>query len=522
MEFGISGGKEFNMKKISNVFWISLAIVLVAVIFGVAAPNFFEEVTGNIQVMLTTAFGWYYLILVTVIVVFCIFLIFSPVGAIKLGKSDEKPEFSKGSWFAMLFSAGMGIGLVFWGAAEPLSHFITPPLAEGGTPAAHKEAMRYTFFHWGIHAWAIYGIVALSLAYYQFRKGEPGLISATLKPVLGKSMEGMLGTIVDVLAVFATIVGVATTLGFGAAQINGGLSYLWGIPNTFTTQFIIVAVVTVLFMISAWSGLGKGIKILSNANIFLAVALLILMFITGPTILILNLFTDSIGGYIQNIVHMSFRIAPLNEEHRSWINAWTIFYWAWWISWSPFVGIFIARVSRGRTIREFVIGVLLLPAIVSFFWFTVFGTSAIEIQNAGIVDLTQFSTEEVLFAVFSQYPWSTILSLVALILVGTFFITSADSATFVLGMQTTYGSLTPPNSVKLTWGIAQSTVALILLYSGGLQALQNTLIAAAFPFSFIMLLMLVSLYRSLVKEKKELGLYFKPKRIKELEPEPQE
>jgi glycine betaine transporter len=499
------------MKKISNVFWISVAIVLAAVIFGVTAPDSFEEATGNIQAFITTAFGWYYLILVTVLVIFCVFLIFNPVGAIKLGKPDEKPEYSKATWFAMLFSAGMGIGLVFWGAAEPLSHYMSPPLAEGGTAAANKEAMRYTFFHWGIHAWAIYAIVALSLAYFQFRKGEPGLISATLKPVLGKSMEGPLGTLVDVFAVFATVIGVATTLGFGAAQINGGLSYLLGIPNNFTVQFIIIAVVTVLFMISAWSGLSKGIKYLSNANMFLAIALLLLMFIGGPTILILNIFTDSLGGYIQNIIRMSFRIAPLNEEHRSWINGWTIFYWAWWISWSPFVGIFIARVSRGRTIREFLIGVLLLPALVSFFWFAVFGTSAIEIQNAGNVDLSSFATEEVLFAIFNAMPMSTILSIVAIILISTFFITSADSATFVLGMQTTHGSLTPPNSVKLTWGIAQSTVALILLYSGGLQALQNALIGAAFPFSFIMLLMMISLYRALAKEKKELGLYLKPK-----------
>lgn len=499
------------MKKISNVFWISIALVMAAVIFGVTAPSSFEEMTGNIQSFLTSAFGWYYLILVTIILVFCLFLIFSPVGAIKLGKQDEKPEFSKATWFAMLFSAGMGIGLVFWGAAEPLSHFITPPLAEGGTAAAQKEAMRYTFFHWGIHAWAIYAIVALALAYFQFRKGEPGLISVTLKPILGKTMDGALGTLVDVLAVFATVVGVATTLGFGAAQINGGLSYLWGIPINFKVQLVIVLVVTVLFMISAWSGLGKGIKILSNANMALAVALLLLMFITGSTVFILNMFTDSIGGYIQNIIQMSFRIAPLNEEHRSWINGWTIFYWAWWISWSPFVGIFIARVSRGRTIREFIIGVLLLPALVSFFWFSVFGTSAIEVQKAGNIDLSQFATEEILFAMFSQFPWSGVLSIVAIILVSTFFITSADSATFVLGMQTTYGSLTPPNGVKLAWGIAQSTVALILLYSGGLQALQNALIAAAFPFSFIMVLMLVSLYRSLVKEKKELGLFHKPK-----------
>ncbi|MCH1624229.1 glycine betaine uptake BCCT transporter [Ferdinandcohnia quinoae] len=503
------------MKQISNVFWISVAVVLAAVIFGATAPSSFEEATGNVQAFLTTAFGWYYLILVTVIVLFCIFLIFSPVGAIKLGKQDEKPEYTKASWFAMLFSAGMGIGLVFWGAAEPLSHFADPPLAEPMSNAAIKESMRYTFFHWGIHAWAVYAIVALSLAYFQFRKGEPGLISSTLKPVLGKSMDGILGTIIDVLAVVATVVGVATTLGFGAAQINGGLSFLFDIPNNFSVQLIIIGVVTVLFILSAWSGLGKGIKYLSNANMFLAIALLILMFVAGPTILILNMFTDSLGGYIQNIIQMSFRIAPLNEEHRAWINEWTIFYWAWWISWSPFVGIFIARVSRGRTIREFIIGVLLLPALVSFFWFAVFGTSAIDVQNAGNVDLTQFVTEEVLFAIFNESSLSTILSIVAVILVSTFFITSADSATFVLGMQTTHGSLTPPNTVKLTWGIAQSTVAVILLYSGGLQALQNALIGAAFPFSFIIVLMMISLYRSLSREKKELGLYHKPKPRKE-------
>lgn len=418
----------------------------------------------------------------------------------------------------MLFSAGMGIGLVFWGAAEPLSHFVDPPLAEPSTDAAYKEAMRYTFFHWGIHAWGIYAIVALVLAYFNFRKGEPGLISATLKPVLGKkAMDGILGTIVDVLAVVATVVGVATTLGFGATQINGGLSFLFGIPSNFTIQLIIVAIVTVLFIISAASGLGKGIQILSNANMFLAIALLILMFIVGPTILILNMFTDSIGGYIQNIVQMSFRIAPLNDEHRSWINSWTIFYWAWWISWAPFVGIFIARVSKGRTIREFVIGVLLLPTLVSFIWFAVFGTSAIEIQKAVPTDISSLATEEVLFAIFNELPWSTILSIVAIALVSTFFITSADSATFVLGMQTTNGSLTPPTAVKLTWGVAQSLIALVLLFSGGLQALQNALIIAAFPFSFIIILMMISLYRSLAKDKKELGLYHKPKPRKKAE-----
>ncbi|RLQ96180.1 glycine betaine uptake BCCT transporter [Falsibacillus albus] len=501
------------MKNISSVFWITVAIVLASVIYGVAAPKNFEDVTANIQDFITSSFGWYYLILVTLIVVFCLFLIASPIGSIRLGKPDERPEYSTGTWFAMLFSAGMGIGLVFWGAAEPLSHFaVSPPLAKPGTDQALKESMRYTFFHWGLHAWGIYAIVALALAYFKFRKGKPGLISVTLEPLLGRYSKGAVGTIVDVIAVFATVVGVATTLGFGAVQINGGLSYLFDIPKSFTVQFIIVLVVTVLFMISAWSGLSKGIKYLSNTNMVLAVALLVLMLIVGPTLFILNLFTDSLGSYIQNIVQMSFRIAPLNAQHRDWINGWTIFYWAWWISWSPFVGIFIARVSRGRTIREFLFGVLILPALVSFLWFAVFGTAAIDVQQSGAADLTKLATEQTLFAVFNQFPMSTLLSIVAIILIGTFFITSADSATFVLGMQTTYGSLTPPNTVKLTWGIAQSSVALILLYSGGLQALQNALIVAAFPFSFIMILMMISLYKALNHEKKELGLYIKPKK----------
>ncbi|WP_163580869.1 glycine betaine uptake BCCT transporter [Gracilibacillus saliphilus] len=499
------------MKKISSVFWITISIVLAAVIFGIAAPSSFEKLTENIQAMITSTFGWYYLILVTVIVLFCIFLIFSPVGAIKLGKPDDKPDFKKSTWFAMLFSAGMGIGLVFWGAAEPLSHYLNPPLAEGGTNAAQKEAMRYVFFHWGIHAWGIYSMVGLVLAYFKFRKNEPGLVSATLKPLFGSKMNGGFGKVIDVLAVFATVVGVATTLGFGAAQINGGLSYLTGVPNNFTVQFIIIIVVTILFMISASTGLGKGIKYLSNTNMVLAVGLFALMFFIGPTILILNMFTDSIGGYIQNLIQMSFRIAPLNEEHRTWINDWTIFYWAWWISWSPFVGIFIARVSRGRTIREFMMVVLLLPSVVSFLWFTTFGISSIGVQKSGNIDLSPLPTEQILFAVFSEYPGSVILSIVAIALISTFFITSADSATFVLGMQTTYGSLTPPNRVKMIWGIAQSAIALVLLYSGGLQALQNILVIAALPFSFIMCLMMLSLYRSLAKEKKELGLYLKPK-----------
>jgi glycine betaine transporter len=490
------------MKKITNVFWYTLVLVVLAVGYGALAPESFEKVTGNMQSFITSTFGWYYLTIVSIMVLFTLIVIVSPFGKIRLGKDTDRPEYSRISWFSMLFSAGMGIGLVFWGAAEPLSHFaIDPATAEPGTDAAFKESMRYTFFHWGLHAWAIYAIVALALAYFQFRKGEPGLISATLKPIFGDKMNGPWGVLVDVFAVFATVVGVATTLGFGAIQINGGLSYIFGIPNEYWVQVVIIAVVTVLFLASAWSGLSKGIKYLSNANMILAVVLLALVVVLGPTLLIFNMFTDSLGSYIQNIVRMSFRAAPLDEGNRDWINGWTIFYWAWWISWSPFVGVFIARVSKGRTIREFLIGVLMIPSIVSFFWFAAFGTTAIDVQKKG-TDLTRLATEETLFAVFNQMPMSLVLSIVAVILISTFFITSADSATFVLGMQTTNGSMHPPNMIKIIWGVSQSLIAVILLSAEGLSALQNMLIVAAFPFSFIMMLMMLSLYKSLTLEVK--------------------
>lgn len=492
------------MKKVTNVFWITLALVIVTVLFGAIVPEGFESVTANMQAFITSTFGWYYLIIVGLMVVFMLFLIFSPYGKIRLGKDTDRPAYSRPTWFAMLFSAGMGIGLVFWGAAEPLSHFaVSSPTGETGTDQAFRDSMRYTFFHWGLHAWAIYAIVALALAYFQFRKGEPGLISATLKPIFGDKMSGPWGVVVDVFAVFATVVGVATTLGFGAVQISGGLAYLLGIEVSYPLQVIIIAVVTVLFIASAWTGLSKGIKYLSNTNMVLAIALLIGVVVLGPTLLIFNMFTDSLGAYLQNIVRMSFRAAPLDGESRDWINGWTIFYWAWWISWAPFVGIFIARVSKGRTIREFLTGVLLLPSLVSFFWFSAFGSTAINVQKSGI-NLSGLATEEVLFATFNELPFATILSIIAIVLISTFFITSADSATFVLGMQTTGGSMNPDNSVKIIWGIAQSLIAVILLAANGLTALQNALIIAALPFSFIMVLMMISTVKALQLERKRL------------------
>lgn len=491
------------MKKVSKVFYITLVLVIIAVALGAIFPVKFEEITGNIQAFVSTSFGWYYMLLLSAMVIFSIFIAVSPYGKIRLGKDNERPEFSTVSWVAMLFSAGMGIGLVFYGAAEPLSHYVTdPPTAKAGSDAAFKEGLSYSYFHWGLHVWAMYGITALSLAFFQFRKGEPGLISATLKPLFGDKMKGPFGVLIDVLAVFATVFGVATSLGFGAVQINGGLSHLFGVEVGFTAQFFIITVVTILFLISAWSGLSKGIKYLSNVNMVLAVILLVVVLIIGPTLLILNMFTETFGLYMQNIMKMSFRTAPLAGDNRSWLDGWTLFYWAWWISWAPFVGMFIARISRGRTIREFLTGVLVIPTIFVSIWFAAFGTTAGDIQNKGI-DLSQFATELVLFNMFDHLSLSLFLSIVAILLIASFFITSADSATFVLGMQSTNGSLIPPNKVKVIWGLAQSAVALILLYVGGLAAIQNTIIVAALPFSFVMILMVIALFKALSKEVKK-------------------
>ncbi|MHA6250920.1 glycine betaine uptake BCCT transporter [Oceanobacillus sp. CAU 1775] len=488
------------MKKVSIVFYIALAIVIVMVILGATFPEEFKDITSYVQGLVSTTFGWYYMLLMTALVVVALIIAFSRFGKIRLGKDSDRPDFSTITWIGMLFSAGMGIGLVFYGAAEPLAHYIVDsPNAEVGSDQAFKDALSYSYFHWGLHVWAMYGVVALSLAFFQFRKGEPGLISATLKPLFGDRMNGPFGVAVDVLAVFATVFGVATSLGFGASQINGGLSHLFGIDVGFWPQLIIIIVATMLFILSAWSGLSRGIRYLSNTNVVLAVILLIIVIIIGPTVLIMNMFTESFGNYIQNIVQMSFQTAPLAGDNRAWLDGWTIFYWAWWVSWAPFVGMFIARVSRGRTIREFLLGVMIIPTVFISIWFAAFGTTAGFFQDSG-VDLAQHSTELVLFNMFDQLPMSFILSILAILLIASFFITSADSATFVLGMQTSFGSLSPANTIKIIWGFAQSAVAVILLYVGGLQALQNSIIIAALPFSFVIILMVIALYKALKKE----------------------
>ncbi len=493
----------FNtLSQSTPVFKVSLSLSGAFLLWGALAPEHLAQVTGNIQKFLLDSFGWFYLLSALGFLVGAIFLIFSKYGNIFLGQEGDTPEFPLLTWFAMLFCAGMGIGLVFWGVAEPSSHFYDPPMGTGGTPEAAKLALRYSFFHWGLHPWAIYTMVALCLAYFQFRKQNPGLISHSCRNLLGNKVDGPIGHTIDIIAVCATVFGVATSLGFGAIQISGGISYLFNVPNSIITQLLLIVAVTILFLLSAQTGLQRGIKYLSNMNMVLAIFLLFYLFVLGPTNFIIEVFTSTFGEYLQNLPTMSLDLAPFKDS--SWIKNWTLFYWAWWIAWAPFVGTFIARISKGRTVREFVLGVLLVPSLFCAFWFSVFGGTAISLEmvdHVGIQHVIKEKGVEVaLFAVLDQFPFGWVMSIIAIFLIATFFITSADSATFVLGTLTTHGNLNPSNSVKLTWGIVQSVAAAVLLWSGGLKGLQTGSILAAFPFTLIIIFMVISLFKAFKAE----------------------
>ena len=487
-----------NKQKDQKVFYVSLFVVFAIVLWGVLAPENFGRASGGLFTFLVDKFRWFYLLSMFSFVVFSIALAFSKYGNIKLGPDDSKPEYSYISWFAMLFSAGMGIGLVFWGVAEPLNHFMAPLGAEVGTAAAADFAMKKSFFHWGLHPWANYSVLALALAYFQFRKNKPGLISSVFYPLIGENgVNGPIGHMIDILAIFATVAGVATSLGLGTLQINSGLTHLFGIPTNIPVQIVIIVVVTAMFMLSAITGLDKGIKWLSNINLSLATLLMILAILIGPTVMIINAFTNGLGLYFGNLIRDSFHVEAFGDN--SWLGGWTIFYWAWWIAWAPFVGTFIARISKGRTIREFITGVLLVPAFGSFLWFATFGTLGINL-GADVASEAIKSTPTAFFVVMSHYPMGSVISFVAVILLCTFFVTSADSATFVLGMMSSNGDLDPTTRRKVVWGIIQSLLAFALMLAGGLGTLQTASIAAAFPFAIVMIFSMVSLMKALREE----------------------
>ncbi|MBP1968243.1 glycine betaine transporter [Virgibacillus natechei] len=444
------------------------------------------------------------MLVTTGFVLLALFLIFGPYGKIKLGKPDDKPEYSYFTWFAFLFTAGMGVGLVFYGVTEPLTHYYSPPSAEPGSVSAAEESMQYTLFHWGFHPWATYAVLALTLAYFKFRHRAPALISSAFAPLIGERSKGRLGVAIDTLAVFATVFGIATSLGLGATQITAGLSYTFdGIPNTLITNLIVILVVTVLFMLSASTGINRGIRYLSWLNIILAIGLMAFVFILGSSVQMVESFTTTLGNYIQNLPSMTLGMNAFTGE-REFLNAWTLFYWAWWIGWSPFVGTFIARVSRGRTIREFVIGVTAIPVIFSAFWFSVFGIAGLEMDAAqgGMIHqlMNEAGNEVALFAFLESQPMAAVVMGVAVLLIASFFVTSADSGTFVLGMLTTGGKLNPGTGVKLIWGVILAGTAAVLLWSGGLQALEMAMLIAAFPFAILMIFMCISLIKALNSE----------------------
>lgn len=493
-----AGAKHF-------VYIVSVIVTLLVAGWSIVMTDSFVKVSELLYGYLSRDMGWLYLIIIAFFVAFCLFLAFSKYGKVRLGGDDSRPQYNTISWFAMLFCAGMGVGLVFWGVSEPLSHFLSPDGMEGGTPEAADFAIEATFMHWGLHPWAIYGVIGLALAYFSFRRGEKNLISSSFIPIIGREKaEGPLGKFIDIITVFITIMGISTSLGLGALQINGGLSYLTEVPFSLKTQIIIIAVVTVVFTLSSVSGVDKGIKLLSNFNLVLAIGLAVLAFLVGPKLEIVNSLVDGIGGYLSSIIEESLKIHIYGDN--SWIISWRVFYWAWWISWGPFVGCFIARISKGRTIREFVIGVLVVPMLASCVWFAIFGNLGIQLGMDNVFSAAQLSEmvatpETALFTVLNEYPLGTILSVVAILLLFTFFITSADSGTFVLGMFSSDGNLDPSNRRKISWAVIIALLAVGLLISGGLNAIQTISLVIAFPFLFIMLACCWSLLKSLREEK---------------------
>lgn len=495
---------NYSNKKYNSVYIISIIVSIVISAWGILGSESFEKAANSLMNWVTINMGWLYLLAMLVYVVFALVIAFSKYGRLRLGPDDSRPEFTTLSWFGMLFGAGMGIGLVFYGVAEPMTHYVAPIAGiEPGTPEAANFAIQASFVHWGIHPWANYSIIGLGLAYFQFRKNKPGMISSLFIPLIGeKRASGFIGKMIDIFAVIATIAGVATSLGMGTLQINSGLNYLFDIPNNEVSWLVIVIVIAVIYIWTAVSGIDKGINAISNLNLILAFGVMIICCIVGPRLLMLDIFTSGVGEYINKFFSDSLAIDPFGDN--TWMLGWRIFYWAWWIAWAPFVGTFIARISKGRTVREFILGVSIAPALASLVWFSIFGSLGLNLSKsmnfAEIKDIASV-TELALFKVFNEYPLGTFLSIIIVILLCTFFITSANSATFVLSMFSQNGDLNPSNNKKLVWGVLQALIAYALLLSGGLKALQTASVAAAFPFIFIMFFVCASIIKAFRQEK---------------------
>lgn len=481
-----------------NVFLSTVIIIAIFIAIVVIAPSSFEFLTQQLKQWITDSFSWFYVLSVAIFLILLIYIACSASGKIKLGPDHSQPEYSNGSWFAMLFTAGMGIGLMFFGVAEPVMHYVSPPSGDPESIASAQQALRITFFHWGLHAWAIYAVVGLALAYFAYRHNLPLKTRSALYPIIGKKIYGPWGDGIDTFATIGTVFGVATSLGFGVTQINSGLHYLFGIEQSSNIQVILIIFVSALASMSVFLGLDKGVKRLSELNLILALVLLAFVFIAGPSIYLLQTTIQNMGSYMSNLFGMTFNLYAY--QPNGWIGGWTIMYWAWWISWSPFVGMFIARVSRGRTIREFIVGVLLIPTGFTIIWMGFLGNAALfsimQEHNVSLLHAVQTDSSVALFEFLNHLPFSGVMSLLATVLVMLFFVTSADSGALVTDYLTAKTE-NSPTWQRLFWTVLMAALAIILLLVGGLSALQSSIIMSALPFTFIMLLMSWGLLKAL-------------------------
>ena len=492
-----SGGLTIN-----TVFVVSMGACAGIGTWGIVDPaSMTDTMLGFVNYMLTGA-SWFWLFTCTLFLVLSAYLAFGPYGHIKLGNDDDEPEFSTASWIAMLFAGGMGSGLLLWGPAEPMYHYISPPGMEGGTPAAARQALVITNLHWGFHAWAIYAVCALVIAYFTFRKGRTSMVSTPIKALFqGPTGEGM-GKVADILAVMSVVFGLAGSLAMGTLGVRSGAGYAFGVDQTTTVSMIILGILFVCYMLSATTGVEKGIKILSNINMVIAIMIMLLVLFAGPTRFLLETFIDSIGSYVTALIAVSFRLFPF-EDLGGWSAGWTLTYLIWWIAWGPFIGIFVARISRGRTIREFCAGVILVPTVFSMLWFAVFGGTGFYIEmfgGGGLKELIFEDATKALYAFLAYFPGGTILNTLAVTLMFIFLVTSADSGTFVLSMMTTNGNLNPPVLQKMVWGTLIAALTVGTLFTGSVTVAKAMAVTGAIPFTAIVLLQLVGFFREIRSE----------------------
>ncbi len=484
---------------------ISSAILVGFILLTLMFAENASDVAKGLLAFITSTSGWFLILASNIFIIAAAYFAFGRFGKITIGGDDAQPEFSTPSWYAMLLSAGMGIGLMFWSVGEPMFHYAAPsPMfgdIEGGTPEAAQAAMGVTFFHWGIHPWAVYAIVGLGLAFFAYNRGLPLTIRSIFYPLLGDRIYGFWGNLIDIMSVLATLFGLATSLGLGVKQINAGLNYLFDVQISVATEVTLIAIITGIATLSVLAGLDKGVKRLSQANMILAGIFMLFLLVAGPTVFLLSGLVQNLGFYVTIFPEMSLWTETFRETN--WQGSWTIFYWAWWISWSPFVGMFIARISKGRTVREFVTGVIVIPTLLSFVWMSIFGGSALFLQGSGEADIVAAVNDDVataMFVMLDNFPFENILSLIAVVLVTVFFVTSSDSGSLVVDHLTSGGKLDSPAPQRVFWALMEGAIAAVLLIGGGLVTLQTASITTGLPFALILLIGIYSLYLGMSEE----------------------